>query len=1097
MLRRLRSNKKSSSSSAPRSGYSGVADGVQDVFVNPAHKQHVDHPYTVSPRNKKSLAHSAQQTKAVSPSKSPCQEDYRRRLDRLGQKHQGRQRCQDKEIQPAVGSPDDVSKVFTTSTHESSFTGTSNDDTGFDQVFFSSPFPATPTVAKSARDKTDDNSISFSTIWDDDDAYEPSCNADSTPMRVAEARRTALNMSSSSRERHSYKHNNSAQHRMTTQTEAKGRQTQTTATQQESIRISETRRHDHDYQPTPPRQRKAMKAANSSKVNETIIKVKLSPEMEKKEKLTESPPPSAVASSTQTPKLDNGTKHLITRLLKKHQYHAERKAMMKPLQQTDLVDSSKKRQPTSSSYTGMKNIATLQSRSKPTSTGVQNQQTQSARKVPGLKPDPISKSSTAAARLERAPDPPAEEWKRPIPVKKVTSTNTKNTASSSNFWEEVQNFPDVKNESLQDRELQQFFKDNLVKVTKEPIDSDSPQKKKPQTQRVARRNSQIPQDEGDNFSNAFSLNLAVDKYGNFDSDISALEMFDSATVYHQDAMAATTGNEDAKNYWKAKYDRLKEQQAKLLFEQSKIVEESSEIDDEGKIDSKSKPKQRIGRKEKDYIAADIGGKKKALSRNRSTELGIKRRDLHQQKADCHNDLHGMLSGNTVDLDESAAYPPLCRDGLSQTMDMLMNKVNKLESNGTMQIVDHIEENACTTVAEQVIFPVQSLQEQSEHQHQYGYDLPHNKSLADDLTAGGGDGNDSHDVELEAAYAKRQTPRSNEKVMEIAGSPSERRPRTDQASRDEVTHPMICLGSLRVEATPSERVRQSLLLCSDSLMSRFPPNSSSNQLTIPDNIDPKRLILLCKQPHFIRETITQTIVHYGKKIMHKREVISELNHNILLFGMRHPLVGESHLKLGLLQMYEGQHADAILHLEEALKIKATFLGPDHPDFASILMFVALAQLALARLDDCLTSLLGVRRIREGAIGHTHHEIGLILNNIACVQYELGDSKTAEALFQEALDLQREAFTTDPSFLRSVSTLLRNIAFLHAKNGLFPKALIELEGALQIQQEILCGESDESEAITANIAHIMAIQKLQHGAGNMDEITDQYITMLKRR
>lgn len=1086
MLRRLRNGKKSSSAS--RSGHSGVAYDVQDVFVNPDHKQpHNDHSYTVSPRNKKSLVHSAQQqTKVVSPSKSPCQEDYRRRLDRLGQKHQSRQRRLDKEIQPAVDSPDDVSKVFTTSTHESPFTVTSNDDTGFDHVFSSSPFPATPTVAKSARDKTDDNSISFSTIWDDDNAYEPLCNTDSTSMRVAEARRTVLNMPSSSLERHSYKHNHSAQHRMTTQTEAKRRQTQSTATQQESIRISETRRHDHDYQPTPPRQRKAMKAVNSSKVNETIIKVKLSPEMEKKEKLpTESPPPSAVASSTQTPKLDNGTKHLITRLLKKHQYHAERKAMMEPLQQTDLTDSIKRRQPTSSSYTGMKNVATLQSRSKSTSTGARNQQTQSARKFPGLRPDPISKSSTAAARLERAPDPPAEEWKRPIPVKKVTSTNTKNTASSSNFWEEVQNFPDVKNESsLQDQELQQFFKDNLVKVTKEPIDSTSPQEKKPQTQRVARRNSQIPQDEGDNFSNAFSLNLAVNKYGNFDdSDISALEMFDSATVYHQDAMAATTGNEDAKNYWKAKYDRLKEQQAKLLFEQSKIVEESSEIDDEGKIDSKRKPKQRTARKEKDAI----GGKKQNL-----------RRDSHQQKADCHNDLHGMLSGNTGDLDESAAYPPLCRDGLPQTMDMLMNKVNKLESNGTMQIVDHIEENGCTTVAEQVIFPVvQSLQEQSEQQHQYGYDSPHNKSLADDLTAGGGDGNDSHDVELEAAYAQRQTPRSNEKVMEIAGSPSERRLHADHASRDEVTHPMICLGSLRVEATPSERVRQSLLLCSDSLMSRFPPNSGSNQLAIPDNIDPKRLILLCKQPHFIRETITQTIVHYGKKIMHKREVISELNHNILLFGMRHPLVGESHLKLGLLQMYEGQHADAILHLEEALKIKAAFLGADHPDFASILMFIALAQLALERLDDCLISLLGVRRIREGAIGHTHHEIGLILNNIACVQYELGDSKTAEALFQEALDLQREAFTTDPSFLKSVSTLLRNIAFLHAKNGLFPKALIELEGALQIQQEILCGESDESEATTANIAHIMAIQKLQHGAGNMDEITDQYITMLKQR
>jgi tetratricopeptide (TPR) repeat protein len=263
------------------------------------------------------------------------------------------------------------------------------------------------------------------------------------------------------------------------------------------------------------------------------------------------------------------------------------------------------------------------------------------------------------------------------------------------------------------------------------------------------------------------------------------------------------------------------------------------------------------------------------------------------------------------------------------------------------------------------------------------------------------------------------------------------------------------------------------------------------------MDSQNLIFLCKhKPQLARKTISQTIVHYGKKVIQKREVISELNQNILLFGARHPLVGESHLKMGLLHLYEGQFIDAILHLEEALNIKATFLGPNHSDFASILMLVAFAQIALERFDECIAVLLRVRRTREDAVGYSHPEIGVILNNVACVHYELGDFQRAEALFQEALDLQRETFTADPSFLKSVSALLCNIAFLHAKNGLFSKALIELEGALQIQQEILNDENNEVDAITANIAHIMAIQKMQRGSGNMEEITNQYIAMLKR-
>ena len=61
--------------------------------------------------------------------------------------------------------------------------------------------------------------------------------------------------------------------------------------------------------------------------------------------------------------------------------------------------------------------------------------------------------------------------------------------------------------------------------------------------------------------------------------------------------------------------------------------------------------------------------------------------------------------------------------------------------------------------------------------------------------------------------------------------------------------------------------------------------------------------------------------------------------------------------------------------------------------------------------------------------------------------------------------------------------------------FPKALIELEGAMQIRQDILLEDNSLSDT-TENMAHILAIHQLQHGAVNLDEITEEYITMMRK-
>ena len=432
MLRRLRSGKRSA-----RSGYNDVNEQGShqhnDLYNTAAHKQQNNRStYPASPPRR---SVNSQKKPSSSPPKSPRQEQHsRHRPDRLARDHTSKP--QRNKTQPVVfDSPDDdVSRGFTSLTYESSVTGASN----------------------ASKSRNADNSVSFSTIWEREEAdFEHTSDAvDSTPMQVAEARRSALHIARYDRTTNSMQRNNSYRLNPAKQ-RIKSSGYATTQQQTPPINTPEiSRRHDYDYQPSPPQQRKATNnAQNSSKGNDTIIKVRLpSPEMEKKEV---SPPPSFIASSAQTQNVNNGTNHMISRLLKKHQYQAERskerdkKSTMEPLQQADLAPAT----------------ATNNARNHQITEAARNRKASS-----GQKPDPASKSNSAVSSRHniRPPDPPAEEWKRPIPVKKVTSTYSRHSASSSKFWDEVEKFPAIKGE----RELQQFFKQkqNLVQVTKEPVD---------------------------------------------------------------------------------------------------------------------------------------------------------------------------------------------------------------------------------------------------------------------------------------------------------------------------------------------------------------------------------------------------------------------------------------------------------------------------------------------------------------------------------------------------------------------------------------------------------------------------------------------------
>ena len=298
------------------------------------------------------------------------------------------------------------------------------------------------------------------------------------------------------------------------------------------------------------------------------------------------------------------------------------------------------------------------------------------------------------------------------------------------------------------------------------------------------------------------------------------------------------------------------------------------------------------------------------------------------------------------------------------------------------------------------------------------------------------------------------------------------------NNDEISYPMLSLGSLKVEATPIERVRECLGRY-DSTLCKI--NDHTRKVAIGRS-------LLCRKPSngTKKPGIPSKLMNFGVKTLKKLEMQTELNDNLERYGPRHPLVGQSHHSLGLVLLCIENYEESIDHFSKSIRINTHALGPKHPDIAPSLMFMALAQFALERFDDAVSSILRVKSMRADEFSNKHNEKCQITNNLACVMLCRGNLKQAEALLQEALDLQREIFHTEPEFLKGVSIILFNISFVHAKNGAFPKALIELEGALQIRQDILFEDASTGD-ITENMAYILAIHQLQHGSGNIDDVS----------
>ena len=99
--------------------------------------------------------------------------------------------------------------------------------------------------------------------------------------------------------------------------------------------------------------------------------------------------------------------------------------------------------------------------------------------------------------------------------------------------------------------------------------------------------------------------------------------------------------------------------------------------------------------------------------------------------------------------------------------------------------------------------------------------------------------------------------------------------------------------------------------------------------------------------------------------------------------------------------QGRYAEAVKLEQQVLAIREQILGPNHPDVATSLKYLAGLYRALGKYSQVEPLSQRALKIDEKALGPEHPELAIDLTNLALLFTDQGKYVEAEPLFQRAL------------------------------------------------------------------------------------------------
>jgi len=174
------------------------------------------------------------------------------------------------------------------------------------------------------------------------------------------------------------------------------------------------------------------------------------------------------------------------------------------------------------------------------------------------------------------------------------------------------------------------------------------------------------------------------------------------------------------------------------------------------------------------------------------------------------------------------------------------------------------------------------------------------------------------------------------------------------------------------------------------------------------------------------------------------------------GPEHPEVAQALNWLAILYRHQGRYQEAELHYLRALSIREQHRGPEHPEVAGSLNSLAGLYWQQGKYAQAETLLQRALSIREQHRGPEHPEVARSLNNLAMLYREQGRDAEAEQLLQRAVHiLERHQGTDAPE----IASPLRNLADLYREQGNHAEAERFFLRALQITEHAFAPDHPE--------------------------------------
>ncbi|KAG7338174.1 tetratricopeptide repeat protein [Nitzschia inconspicua] len=182
----------------------------------------------------------------------------------------------------------------------------------------------------------------------------------------------------------------------------------------------------------------------------------------------------------------------------------------------------------------------------------------------------------------------------------------------------------------------------------------------------------------------------------------------------------------------------------------------------------------------------------------------------------------------------------------------------------------------------------------------------------------------------------------------------------------------------------------------------------------------------------------------------------LNAQIERFGSeQHSSVGAALHNVGVVRLRMGDHEIAEDVLLRATVIRRNVLGAQHLDLAATLAKLGSAKTALMKFDEGLQALREALQITRHALGRNHRAVAQILCHIACLYFEADEMFSAQATFEDALEIYRAVFQLDAdrdACTAQMTETLCNIGTIQNKRKNFSGAIESFREALDLQRGI---------------------------------------------